>query len=482
VGGYGIQTDPVEAAILDYLRKWYLFGWAFGGLLRDRPSVSIPDDHDVYHGNLWGAGGKATPPGLAGAAAQDQGGYKMPARWVNMVQRTQTGHLPDPPDPAPVEQGIGVYFTGLDYAGLSLAVIEDRKWKSAPKTLLPSADVYNGWARNKEFNPFKEADVPGAALLGVRQLKFLKAWAADWTGGVWMKAVLSQTLFANVATLPADAQTDAAVPRLPILEPGEYPENDVPVADMDSNGWPPSGRNAALREMRRAFAVHIAGDQHLGSTVQYGVESWKDAGWALCVPSISNYWPRRWFPKTPGANRRAGDPPYAGDFRDGFGNRVSVRAVVNPHRTGLKPEALHDRAAGYGIARFNRDTRKISLECWPRGAGPDAAGTKPYPGWPVVVSQAENYGKKPFGYLPLFRFRDLADPVVQVIEEKTGETVYTIRVKGSSFEPKVFGPGSYSVRTGEPGTEKWRTFRKLVPVLKENKQVLVVSFSPPPKK
>jgi len=482
VGGYGIQTEPVEGAILDYLRKWYLFGWAFGGLLKDRPSITIPDDHDVYHGNLWGSGGKATPPGLSGAAAQDQGGYKMPPRWVNMVQRTQTSHLPDPADPAPVEQGIGVYYCRFDYAGLSCAVIEDRKWKSAPNPLLPAADVYNGWARNKEFNAAKEADVPGAELLGARQLKFLKDWAADWAGGVWMKAVLSQTIFSNVATLPADALTDDAVPRLPVLKPGEYPENDVPVADMDSNGWPPRGRNAALREMRKAFAVHIAGDQHLGSTIQYGVEGWRDAGYALCVPSISNYWPRRWFPKTPGANRKPGDPPYAGDFRDGFGNRMTVRAVVNPYVTGRKPEKLYDRAAGYGIARFNRDTRKISFDCWPRWAGPDEAGSKPYPGWPVVVSQLENYGKRPFGFLPTLRFRDLADPVVQVIEEKSGQTVYTIRIKGQSFQPMIFAAGRYRVNAGEPGTDKWKSFGRLAAVEKANPQVISVSFAPPPKK
>jgi len=482
VGGYGIQTEPVEAAILDYLRKWYLFGWAFGGLLKDRPSVSIPDDHDVYHGNLWGAGGKATPPGFVGAAAQDQGGYKMPPRWVNMVLRTQTGHLPDPPDPEPVAQGIGVYFCGLDYAGLSLAVIEDRKWKSAPKPLLPAADVYNGWARNKEFNAAKEADAPGAELLGARQIKFLKDWASDWAGGVWMKAVLSQTIFSNVATLPADALTDDAVPRLPVLKPGEYPENDVPVADMDSNGWPPRGRNAALREMRKAFAVHLAGDQHLGSTIQYGVEGWRDAGYALCVPSISNYWPRRWFPNTPGANRRPGDPPYAGDFRDGFGNRMTVRAVVNPYVTGRKPEKLYDRAAGYGIARFDRETRKISLECWPRWAGPDAAESKPYPGWPVVISQLENYGKRPFGYLPLLRFHGMAEPVVQVVEERSGETVYTIRIKGDSFQPMVFAAGRYRVNAGEPGTDKWKSFGRLAAMEKANAQVISVSFAPPPRK
>jgi hypothetical protein len=472
VGGYGIQTEPVEAAILDYLRKWYLYGWAFRDLLKDRPTIAIPDDHDVYHGNLWGAGGKATPPGLTGAVAQDQGGYKMPARWVNMVQRTQASHLPDPADPAPAGQGIGVYFCGLDYAGVSFAVIEDRKWKSAPKPLLPAADVYNGWPRNKEFDPAKDADVAGAELLGPRQLAFLKDWAADWAGGVWMKVVLSQTIFANLATLPAGAATDDVVPRLPILKPGEYPEDDVPVADMDSNGWPPSGRNAALREMRKAFAVHVAGDQHLGSTIQYGVEDWKDAAYALGVPSISNYWPRRWFPKTPGLGRKPDGPPYTGDFKDGFGNRMTVRAIANPSVTGMKPEKLYDRAAGYGIARFNRETRTISFECWPRWAGPDVAGAKPYPGWPVVVSQVENFGKKPYGYLPTLRFHDMADPVVQVIAEKDGEVVYTIRIKGSTFQPMVFAAGRYRVGAGETGTDRWKSFGRLVAVPKENAQVI----------
>ena len=57
-GGYGIQRKPVEAARLDYLRKWCMFGWAWGEFTRNTPCVSFPDDHDVYHGNLWGAGGR----------------------------------------------------------------------------------------------------------------------------------------------------------------------------------------------------------------------------------------------------------------------------------------------------------------------------------------------------------------------------------------------------------------------------------------
>jgi PhoD-like phosphatase. len=130
-GSYGIERLPVERAALDYLRKWYLFGWTFRDLLRNTPAVCMPDDHDVYHGNVWGAGGRHAEG--FGQAAQDSGGYVEPAAWVNMVQRTQTSHLPDPFDPAPVEQGIGVYYTDLRCGGVSFAILEDRKWKSSPK-------------------------------------------------------------------------------------------------------------------------------------------------------------------------------------------------------------------------------------------------------------------------------------------------------------------------------------------------------------
>jgi len=47
-GGYGVLRGPLEPAILDYLRKWYLHGWTWRELTRDRPSISIPDDHDVH--------------------------------------------------------------------------------------------------------------------------------------------------------------------------------------------------------------------------------------------------------------------------------------------------------------------------------------------------------------------------------------------------------------------------------------------------
>jgi hypothetical protein len=225
---------------------------------------------------------------------------------------------------------------------------------------------------------------------------------------------------------------------------------------MCLNGWPQSGRNRALRAVRKGFTVHLAGDQHLASTIQYGIGDWGDAGYALCVPSIANFWPRRWFPPHPGANHVAGTPRYTGDYEDGFGNKMTVFAVSNPRLSGVEPAALHDRAPGYGIARFNRSTRTISLAAWPRWSDP-AAGDKPYPGWPVVFSQTDNYGRVPAGYLPHLNIRGMSDPVVQVVSEDSGETIYTLRISGNEFTPGVFSDGGYTVHVGEPGTSRMIT-------------------------
>ncbi|MCP4710850.1 MAG: twin-arginine translocation pathway signal protein, partial [Planctomycetes bacterium] len=476
VGGYGAQRSPIDKAALDYLRKWYIFGWTYRDLMRDRPSVSIPDDHDVYHGNIWGAGGKATIQTGAGNEQQDSGGYKMPAEWVKMVERTQSSHLPDPYDPTPVEQGIGVYYCDLNYAGISFAVIEDRKFKSAPKGLLPNAQIVNGWPGKPDYNAAEESDVPGAVLLGERQLTFLEDWADDWSGGTWMKVVLSQTIFANVATLPEGVTSGAITPRLPILERGQYARNEWKVHDHDSGGWPQSGRNRALREMRKAFAVHIAGDQHLGSTIQYGIDQWRDGGFALCVPSVSNIWPRRWYPPEPGLNQEPNALGYTGDYKDGFGNLMTVHAVSNPSQTGRQPVNLYDRATGFGLVRFNRSSRDITIECWPRLPELFQDNNGQYPGWPVTINQLDNFGGDAVDFLPTFSIKNLENPVFQVIDESNNETLYTIRINGTQFRPKVFEKGSYTAKIGEPDTDQWKIYENVPSMPAEQNWVVEYAF------
>jgi alkaline phosphatase D len=461
-GGFGNTIEPLDKAILDYLRKWFMFGWEYSSMLKQIPSVCLPDDHDVYHGNLWGCGGKAAKRSNNVKDWQDDGGYKLAPEWVNMVQRTQTSHMPDPFDSAPALQNISVYYTDMHVGGISFAIVEDRKWKSAPKALLPeSLKVINGWAESSRFVDPEILDVP-ADLLGERQITFLNHWVADWSNRTIMKSVISQTIFCTIATLPDSAQSDMIVSKLRVTEKGEYPDNDIPTQDMDSNGWPKKGRDEALRLIRKAFAMHIAGDQHLATTVKYGIDEWGDASFAICVPSISNYFPRRWFPDIPGKNRSRIQPRNTGDFLDGFGNKMTVIAVANPVITGLYPEKLYDRSAGYGIIKFNKKTREIEVSNWPRQTNPVAPGAKPYEGWPVRFTQDDNYSRKAVAWLPFLEFTgtDLP-PVIKITDERTGELIYAVRTKEYNFRPKVFKRGTYKIEVGEPDTENWKVLNNV---------------------
>ena len=228
----------------DHLGAWLLFGRQFGEIIKDRPMISIPDDHDVGQGNLWGAGGK-----VASTAAGDDGGYFMPVEYVKAVERAQTWHLPDPPDPAPIERGIGVYFTALNWGGVSFAILEDRKFKtgpSGPLQLAPRCAPRPDRVTNPDCDP-RTLDLPGLQLLGARQERFLERWGEDWAGADF-KVVLSQTIFSYATHISHGNRL---------------------LADLDSNGWPQSGRRRAVELMRRSFALHISGDQHLSVVAQY---------------------------------------------------------------------------------------------------------------------------------------------------------------------------------------------------------------------
>jgi alkaline phosphatase D len=464
VGGFGViqsrAPEMMEPAILDFLRKWFLFGWATRDLTRDIPSVCMTDDHDMFHGNIWGCGGRPTNPGAVSStagqdtvrysnyAAQDSGGYKMAPRWVNMVQRAQTSHLPDPFDPTPVLQGIGTYYTELQWGGVSYAILEDRKWKSAPKVELPAADIVNGFARNPHWNAATQSNSPNAELLGQRQLDFLEYWAANWSGGTWMKFAVSQTPFACLHTEPAGMDRDDHDPEEAIPEPGVYIAGDHLVADHDSGAWPQHERDAAILKYRKGFAAHLCGDQHLGSLSHYGVHDFRDGVYSICTPAISNIWPRRWYPTEPGANGIA-NRPGTGDHRDAFGNRVSVSAVANPARyPGPGLEGLRKRVTGYTILTCDRQTRRVTVAAWPRWTDPAARDAKPYDGWPATIEQLDN-GLHGAGWELKEVHTSMRDPVVQV-QSMTGEVIYTLRIHGDVFTPRVRASGVYNVIAFDP--------------------------------
>jgi hypothetical protein len=295
----------------------------------------------------------------------------------------------------------------------------------------------------KDFDT-RKADLSEATLLGERQLRFLHEFSKDWRGQV-MKAALSQTIFCNlqISSRPPTA--------------GELDK------DLDSNGWPQSGRKAALRELRRGFMIHLAGDQHLASAIHQGIDEFGDACWSQCSPAVANLYTRFWNPSYPPVNPQPNRPPFMGDYEDGFHNKLTIHAVANPvndPKPGQFPEPmdLHRKATGYNIVRFNKADRTITLETWPRYADPmdPKTGTQ-FQGWPITIRQADNYGRKAVAYLPTLKVSGMSDPVIQVIEEGTGEVVYTLRIKGAEYRAKVFARGTYTVHVGEPGTPKMKT-------------------------
>lgn len=358
----------------EHTAAWLKFGLCFREIFRNRPCVSIPDDHDIGQGNLWGENGKAAQTG-----AGDDGGYFYHPEYVKMVERQQCGHLPDPYDPTPIKRGIGVYYTRLLLGGVDFAIIEDRKFKTGPKGRHPMKGPRPDHILDPGYDP-KVIDTPGLQLLGERQEGFLAAWA-DMRDGVAMKAVLSQTGFCGGAHLHGS-------------------RNNRLHADLDSNGWPQSGRRRALELIRKAGAVHIGGDQHLATVIRHGIDEFRDGPWAFIVPAIVNtYYGRWWWPEDekPGANPIAGSPlPWTGDYLDGFGNQITMVAYANPHpartriaarekedKTGLQP--LEGWADGYGLIRFRKSAGEVVFECWPRFADVTRPDADQFPGWPVTV-------------------------------------------------------------------------------------------------
>ena len=432
-GGFGIIRRPADRAITNFLRKQYMFGWAFGKVMADRPTLCIPDDHDVFQGNIWGEGGKAMPDG--GNTSTD-GGYIEPIRMVEVVHQINTSHHPDFYDTTPIKQNMSVYYGDMVWGRVSFAIIGDRQFKSAPGRV----DTGGGRADHVSSADVDLTllDKPGLVLLGDRQEAFLEHWVGDWRGAD-MKVLLSETVFANAATHHGS-------------------KDGFLYADLDSGGWPQTARNRAIRIVRRAMPIHVNGDQHLTTMVQYGTDAPRDAFYSFCTPAISVGYQRWWRPDEMGkkhTDRPKHGMPNTGSYLDGFGNHVYVYSVGNPEgsRDPNRYQQAHIKASGFGIIRIDSDKRQYTCEAY-RFLKEDPSAKLPnqFQGWPVVIDQRSNDGRKPVAWLPELKVSGLSDPVVRVIDESTGELVYALRIKGQSFKPHVYADGKYTVEIGEqPG-------------------------------
>ncbi|NEU58040.1 alkaline phosphatase D family protein [Halorussus sp. MSC15.2] len=359
VGDQVYEPKPTSVAgrdepTLDYLYKWYLWLWSFRGLTRDRPSILLVDDHDVYQPNVWGSGGEETAmDGLK------RGGYVADTEFVNRVQRIQCGHNPDPYDPTPIERGIDVYYGKFTYGGARFAMLEDRKFKTGP-----------------------EED--GEALLGDRQARFLSEWA-EQSDGESVELCLTQTAFANALT-DADGE---------LMTPGENAAQSY-----DTNAYPKAGRDRAIELFREAGALVLSGDLHLPMLLRHGLDAHTDGVVQFVGPGGSANYPRWFEPKRSLPNGR--EYPHTGNFTDALGNKCRMLAVDNPDISHRQYEKSHDgllfdrevRPDGYGIVKVKFDEEAFVVECWPWSANPNGGDAEQYRGWPYRLGFGEVNGKQ----------------------------------------------------------------------------------------
>ncbi|WP_227376837.1 hypothetical protein [Haladaptatus halobius] len=106
--------------------------------------------------------------------------------------------------------------------------------------------------------------------------------------------------------------------------------NGSPARDLDSNGYPPDGRDDAIRLFRDAGALVLSGDRHFATLVRHGIENHTDGVLEFSGPAVASLY-QRWFNPKP----LAADTNNVSlrDFTDVFGNKVRVYAAANPKLT-----------------------------------------------------------------------------------------------------------------------------------------------------
>ncbi|MDB4384842.1 alkaline phosphatase D family protein [Opitutaceae bacterium] len=364
------EAEVVPAMAL-YLAKWRKFGLTFRDLLKDRPSIILTDDHDVYATDLWGNGGKRmdvegqpNEPYIFSNATdrkrmtmnRTKGGYLHP-KWVNAVERAQMWHLPDGAQPGPWGDGIFAYFTSLEFGGVSFAIIEDRKFKSPP------SDAHSVPLQDPELDkpntdletimdPYFDTetlDIPGLNLLGEAQEEFLREWSAEVAQSGRLAAVLHQSPFANVGNYRA-----------------KY-------GDMDSNGWPQTARDTAIRAMIPAQPVLVSGDLHYATIFQHGVDEWGEGPWAYSLPAFSAGQGRTWGPSVEPQGGAIPGMAGSGNHYDRMGNKVTMVAKA-------------DGVSGYGSILFNKASREITFQIYPMDPDTLEPIELEVPGWPKRIT------------------------------------------------------------------------------------------------
>ena len=119
------------------------------------------------------------------------------------------------------------------------------------------------------------------------------------------------------------------------------------------------------------------------------------------------------------------------------------------------------RGDGFGTVRFNKTTRQVTFECWPRFASVDDGDEVQFDGWPITINNRDNDGRKPVGFLPELVVTGIERPVVQVVEMATNEILYTVRADSNRFRAPVYSQGQFTLKVGKDKADL-KSFQGLV--------------------
>ena len=366
---------------IDYLYKWSIWCYSFRDIVKNQPTIIMTDDHDVFQGNLWGNGGvnaKTKPiskiPSYYGKDnydtwQQDHGGYFMGKKFVNMVTRCQTSHLPYPKEKK-LENGIINYYTDYKYGNLNFAILEDKKFKSPPSQ--NKFKVYNGFTIEKNITS-KDYHNDDFKLLGKNQLNFLRNWSGQSKNKEEFKIILTQSAYASLTTVQVDYTPLKDRP----AKKDSTPQKVSP--DMDTNGWPKIGRDRALEALQDSSILFISGDQHMGAVIDV-FDSSNTNYTFYSVPAIANTWPRMWWPNNDGSNNNYP----LGKYTDAFGNKINVRAVANPNPNAPSPNSINRKSPGFGIVEFKKKGHKAFIHAYPLYFNTSST-LQEFKGWPIEI-------------------------------------------------------------------------------------------------
>tara|TARA_B100000674_G_scaffold107486_1_gene78969 strand:- start:5257 stop:7635 length:2379 start_codon:yes stop_codon:yes gene_type:complete len=366
---------------LDYLYKWSIWCYAFRDLTQDQPTIIMTDDHDVFQGNIWGNSGAPAKtssiekiPSYYGKKnydtwQQDNGGYFMGKDFVNMVTRCQTSHLPYPKQKK-LDNGIINYYTDYKYGNLNFAILEDKKFKSPPSQ--NKFKVYNGFAIEKNITA-EDYHNDEFTLLGKKQLNFLKTWSGQLKKKKEFRIILTQSAYASLTTVQIDYTPLKDRP----ATKDSGPQKVSP--DMDTNGWPKTGRDKALEALQDSSILFISGDQHMGAVIDV-FDSSNTNYTFYSVPAIANTWPRMWWPDDDGSNNNYP----LGKYTDAFGNKINVRAVANPNPNAPNPNSINRKSPGFGIVEFKKKGHKAFIHAYPLHFNTSSTFQE-FKGWPLEI-------------------------------------------------------------------------------------------------